>query len=457
MSNGPIQNIPDEIISFFRENVGDMILVKGPPGSGKTLFSLECMKALCQRKKGITIFPRMDREQLLSEFNWLSDDFSKGNLMAFHGNTKMADPNWFKREFELLSSKIEGEPIGFMLFDTIDAITEEYENPERKMKELMSLVQSSNVSAIMVMENEGTTYLDHLAGAIVHLSVQELDNRKFRALNIEKMRGVEIRNHNYLFTLHNGTFKAFKPYSLSKPKTVKWVSVDDTSTHFSTGLKDMDDILSGGYARGSYNILDVDDNISSSEYLLLLRPILLNFLSHGLGVLMIPPAGEHPESLREDIKNYLSEDELKEKLYFLDYFSGTSNREYIIPMGAQKKEGVPHRGHEIVSNLRGKENRPYLDFVGLDTMEYLNGENLTLRHLLTGISNCKVAKTLGIGIAKPGLKIGQGIKNMADVYLRMVKIHSIPCFYGIKPETGIYAILPNKEFGFPNLELVPLT
>lgn len=73
MSPDPVDHIPAEVISFFRENVGEILLVKGPPGSGKTMFSLECMKALCQKKKGITIFPRMDSDQLRSEYEWLVD------------------------------------------------------------------------------------------------------------------------------------------------------------------------------------------------------------------------------------------------------------------------------------------------------------------------------------------------------------------------------------------------
>lgn len=456
MTSDPVIHIPPEIISFFRENVGEILLVKGPPGSGKTMLSLECMKALCKKRKGITVFPRMDEDQLRSELGWLVEDNEDHNLIAFHGNTKMADPNWFKREFDFLNNSNEGG-IGYMLFDPINAITEQYSNPERKMKEIVSLVQSSNVSAIIVQEEEETTYLDHLAGGVVRLFFEEKEGIRYRALTFEKMRGVEVNNSNYLFTLHKGRFRSFKPWTIETTKMGKWIPIDDTETHFSTGLDDLDDILKGGFKRGSYNILDVDDNILSSEFFLLLRPVLLNFINHDQGVLMVPPAGEHPESVRNDLETFMDIETLSDKLYFLDYFATTSNKDYIIPMGATRREGLQQKGMEVIQKLRGNEGRPYLDFVGLDTMEYLIGESLTLRHLLTGVSKTKVTKTLGIGIAKPGLKIGQGIRNMSDVYLRMMKIHSIPCFFGVKPETQIYAIMPSEEFGYPNLDLIPLT
>ncbi|MFW3145622.1 MAG: ATPase domain-containing protein [Thermoplasmatota archaeon] len=457
MAEDPGDHIPPEIIRFFRENVGEILLVKGPPGSGKTLFSLESMRALCKQKKGITIFSRMDHDQLIAEMPWLYEGDDKDRMYAFHGNTKMADPNWFKREFDYLNNSNDGDPIGYMLFDPIDAITEQYENPERKMKEIVSLVQSTNVSAIMVQEKEGISYLDHLAGGVVRLYFGEEEGRRYRGLSIEKLRGVEVKHSNYVFTLHKGTFKAFKPWNLENVKKGNWIVTEDTDTHFSTGLADLDAILKGGYKRGSYNILDVDDNITSSEYFLMLRPILLNFINHENGVLMVPPAGEHPESIRHDLMEFIDKEKLSKKLIFLDYFSTSSDKNYIIPMGSTRKEGLQQRGIEAIQMLRGKEGRPYLDFVGLDTMEYLIGESLTLRHLLTGVSKTKVTKTLGIGIAKPGLKIGQGIRNMSDVYLKMVKIHSIPCFYGVKPETSIYAILPDPDGGYPNLIIEPLT
>lgn len=456
MVSDPVEHIPPEVISFFKENVGEIMLIKGPPGSGKTLFALECMKALCRNRKGIVIFPRMDRDQLNSEFPWLLEGETSHNLLAYHGNTKMADPNWFKREFDLLNNVQKGN-VGFILFDPINAITEQYENPERKMKEIVSLIQSTNVSAIMVQEREGVSYLDHLAGAVIHIEMGKLDSRRYRMLNIEKMRSVEVRHSSYVFTLQKGTFRVFRPWKLEDVPKGEWIITDDTDEHFSTGLQDLDRILGGGFKRGSYNILDVDDNITSTEYFLLLRPVLLNFLHHEHGILMVPPAGEHPESIRADLLDFIGEQPLNELMFFLDYFSTSSQKPYIVPMGATRKEGLQQRGLEIIQKLRGEEGKPYLDFVGLDTMEYLIGESLTLRHLLTGVSKTKVTKTLGIGIAKPGLKIGQGIRNMSDVYLKLIKINSIPCFYGIKPETGIYALMPDPEAGYPNLMITPLT
>ena len=451
-------NIPPEILSFFRENVGEILLVKGPPGSGKTLFGLECMKNLCRKQKGVAIFTRMDSDQLNAEMPWLKKEEISSNIRSFHQNDRISDPNWFKREFDAVRNTEKETPMGFMLMDTIDAITEQYEKPERKMKEIVSLIQSTNVSAIMVQEEESVTYLDHLAGGVVRIKFNKVDGRMYRSLAIEKLRGVEMSNMDYLITLHGGTFRAFRPWKPREAPKGEWVPIDDTDDHFSTGLEDLDEILGGGYKKGSYNILDIDDTVTSMEYMLILRPILLNFIHHRYGVVMVPPAGEHPESIRDDLRYYLDEDSLDRYLYFLDYFSSSASKPYIIPMGAGRRDGtVQQRGMEIIQKLRGKEHKPYIDFVGLDTMEYYMGESITLKHLLTGVSKAKVTKTLGIGLSKPGLKIDQGIRNMSDVYLKMIKINSVPCFYGVKPQTGIFAIMPDPEHGYPNLEIVPLT
>ena len=451
------EGIPPEIMSFFRENVGEILLVKGPPGSGKTLFGLECMKNLCRKHKGIAIFTRMDKDQLDAEMPWLMKG-NGGNIKAFHQNDRISNPNWFKREFDSKRNAEVDKPLGYMLLDTVDAITEQYEKPERKMKEIVSLVQSTNVSAIMIQEEEEVTYLDHLAGGVVRIKFNEIEGRRFRSLSIEKLRGVEMNYMDYLITLHNGVFRSFHPWKPHETPRGKWVPIEDNEEHFSTGLQDLDTILGGGYKRGSYNILDIDDTITSMEYMLILRPILLNFIHHEYGVVMVPPAGEHPESIRDDLRHYIDNEQLNKYLYFLDYFSTSGSKPYIIPMGAGRRDGgVQQRGMEIIQKLRGKEQKPYIDFVGLDTMEYYMGESITLKHLLTGVSKAKVTKTLGIGLSKPGLKIEQGIRNMSDVYLKMIKIDSIPCFYGIKPQTGIFAIMPDPEHRYPNLQVVPLT
>jgi KaiC/GvpD/RAD55 family RecA-like ATPase len=450
-------SVPSELLSFFKENVGEILLVKGPPGSGKTLLSLACMKSLCRSKRGIVIFTRMDKEQVATEMGWIKDEGSRGNLLVFNSGDKIADPNWFKREFEQIMDDKAGLPLGFVLFDTIDAITEQFDNPQRKVKEIVSLVQKTNVSAIMVQEDEGITYLDHLAGGVVRIDFGEIDGRRYRSLRIDKLRGVEIEHATYLMTLHMGSFRSFGPWDPLSVEQGRWMPLPDRDEEFSTGVDDLDRILGGGYRKGSYNILDLDDNISTEEYMMVTRPVLLNFIHHDYGILMVPPAGEHPEALRADLERFVGPKRIEGKVFFLDYFSASSNKQYIIPMAVGKKEGASAKGLELIQNIRGPDNKPYLDFVGLDTMEYLMGESISLKQLLTGVSKAKVTKTLGMGLSKPGLKTSQGIKNMADVFIRMIKINNIPCIYGIKPQTGIYAILPHPKLKFPNLSLIPLT
>lgn len=449
--------IPSEIMRFFKENVGEILLVKGPPGSGKTLFSLECMRELCRSVSGISVFTRMDRDQVMAEMEWITKDETRGNLRAYNSGDRISDPNWFKREFDQIMDSKKDAPLGYILFDTIDAITEQYDNPQRKMKEIVSLIQRTNVSAIMVQEDEGVTYLDHLAGGVVMINFGEVDRRRYRSLRIEKLRGVEVDHSDYLMTLHMGSFRSFEPWDPCRVEIGEWVPLPDTEDEFSTGLSDLDRILNGGYRKGSYNILDIDDHISTEEYMMIMRPVLLNFVEHGYGILMVPPAGEHPEALRSDMQRFVDKGKLEGRVYYLDYFSASSTKHYIIPMAVGKKEGGSQRGLEVIQNLRGPDMKPYLDFVGMDTMEYLMGESISLKHLLTGVSKAKVTKTLGLGLTKPGLKTSQGIRNMADVYLRMVKINNIPCIYGVKPQTGIYAVVPDPELKFPNLNLVPLT
>jgi len=138
-----------------------------------------------------------------------------------------------------------------------------------------------------------------------------------------------------------------------------------------------------------------------------------------------------------------------------DYFSPESHNKYIIPLGVGRDEAIK-RWSETVTELRGRDSKPILDFTGFDTLEYTRGESIAIRELLNGVASTKVSKDLGLGIIKPGLKLTQGIKNMADTYLRILDITKSCCIYGLKPQTPLYVITPDEKRQYPSIKLTPL-
>src|SRR6202035_2158656 len=76
--------------------------------------------------------------------------------------------------------------------------------------------------------------------------------------------------------------------------------IADAPNRYSTGLVELDKILSGGYSKGDIVLLEVEENVSSAEYAMFTLPCIRNFLGHGKAVIDIPSVGVGmtlPESL----------------------------------------------------------------------------------------------------------------------------------------------------------------
>jgi hypothetical protein len=97
-----------------------------------------------------------------------------------------------------------------------------------------------------------------------------------------------------------------------------------------------------------------------------------------------------------------------------------------------------------------------MDYVGFDTIEYLRGDSIAIRDLLSTVAHTKKTEDLGVCIVRPGLKLRQEIMNLADTYLRIFVKDRVLFIYGIKPRTGIYAVGVDKERGLPYIRLQPM-
>jgi hypothetical protein len=323
------------------------------------------------------------------------------------------------------------------------------------LKEIIDIIKQKKLNALLIQEHATESYLDYLADGIVTLMRSEHEGQRIRFISLDKLRGVEIFQTKYLVSLKNGRFRSFQPFNASEVGSKEWRSIDDTENHFSTGIRDLDNILGGGYRKGSYNVIEIADNVTSEEYSTIIRPIILNFLGLNRGVIAVLPGGDHPDSFRNDYTRFIDKGKFDNCMRIADYFSPDTENEYIIPLGVGREDAIK-RWSETVMELRGNNNEPILDFTGFDTLEYTRGESIAIRELLNGVASTKVSKDLGLGIIKPGLKLTQGIKNMADTYLRILDIAKCCCIYGLKPQTSLYVITPDEKLLFPSVKLTPL-
>jgi len=103
--------------------------------------------------------------------------------------------------------------------DSWDAMISKVEDSKRIVTleaAIAELVRESRVNLILVTESMEVTPLDYLVDGIVVLRKYEIDYRLAREIEMKKLRGVEIAQHKYPFTLKGVDFKPSNPSSGGK-------------------------------------------------------------------------------------------------------------------------------------------------------------------------------------------------------------------------------------------------
>jgi len=501
-------SIPGEIRTFFGKLGGCSLLIKGGAGSGKTTMALQLLEDLADPLKSIYLSSRVSDEALFRQFPWLEKEEMKNRIIdssrillqhlvpedadddspdAEHleklshardfirsvSDEPLAPPSKVDRtrlsvllernrmpEIERIYDKVESNlpEKSMIIIDSVEGITNKYslENEEFVTCIQKDLVEGSNADVVFVLENKEATNLEYLVDGVIKHTFESREGRRVRSVHIEKLRGTRILQPSYLVTLNDGRFNTFDPFKRYLGDMRQWLTVPDSENHYSTGTRDFDNLLGGGYMAGSYNVIEVDENVSNEEYHSIVVPILLNFIAQDKGIFAVLSGGDHAETIKKDLEKFLPEGQFENYIRIADYFSPKSDAPYIMALGTRNKDDALRTWKSNQEYLRGPTNKPIMDFTGFDTLEYLRGGEVAIQHLLDAVAKIKISRDLGIGILKPGLRLTQEIMNMADTYFKIITIDKCPCVYGVKPKTMIYGIVNDIERGTPNIKLIPI-
>ncbi|MFP4608206.1 MAG: gas vesicle protein GvpD P-loop domain-containing protein [Candidatus Natronoplasma sp.] len=499
-----IKSIPPEIKEFLEKEGGSSIFLEGASGTGKTTLGLQIIEELADPEKSFYLSTRVSDEALYKQFPWLEEkemrsqitDASKVFLETLYGDEEEEAKELHEEEKKIKGAKEfletireEGPPENvdrtrlsqldksipglkriydridnvlpersLLVIDSIEGITHKYDiDMETFVMTLQKdLVENSNTNLIMILEKMEAPDLEYLGDGVVQMERYQLDGRNVRTIHLRKLRAIKIRQPSYLMSLDGGRFKCFEPYELDIAGEQQWEAVDAPEGKYSSGTEDIDDLLGGGFDAGSYNIFEVKENVSNEEFFSVIRPIFLNFLVQKRGIITVLSGGTHPENLREDLTRFIPQSLFNEKFRIVDYFSSKTDKPYKMALAGKSQSQYRKTYNKTMKELRGDNEEGILDYTGLDTLEYMQGGEVAVKQLLSGVANTKNSNDLGMGIVKPGLNMSQEIKNMADNYFVILSINKTPCIYGVKPKTGLYAIVTDEEKGSPYIRLDPI-
>jgi len=502
--------IPPEIINFLSATSGRSLLVKGGSGTGKTTFALQLLEGFASPENSFYLSTRVSDEALFSQFPWLREKEMKRRILD---SSKMLLDVLYKKEEETPKEEIKtiatarsflksidgeyGPPSrvdrtrlsmlieenhmpeveslydmidhilpnkAMVVVDSIEGITHKYglEMEEVVMCFQKDLVENSNVNVVMVLEKADAGGIEYLADGLISMERGEIEERRVRYIHLEKLRATEISQPFYPITLKDGKFNSFLPWVGGKSSHSKWEIENVKEEFFSTGVPDLDELLGGGFKKGSYNGFEVGEGVSREEYYSILRPIFLSFLARKRGIIAILPGGEAPEIFRDDLTKYIDPEVFDNVVRIADYFAANTDKKYIMPLRKGTTEDAlriwrdGEKAARGIGNYSNDKGNPFIEYTGFDSLEYIQGESPAIKGLLTGVVRTKLAGDLGIGLLKPGLKVTKEVFNMMDTYFKIVSIGHTPCIYGIKPKTKIYAVTPDQVKGEPYINLNPI-
>ncbi len=494
--------IPREVIEFFNQPGGHSLIVKGPAGTGKTTFALQVTEELGGVADSHYLSSRVSDESLYNQFPWLRERLKPAILQGPPKNPK-ATTKVLRTALDQLEGKIEageegGEEegakslagadvkdgyiemsIGFdlpeieaaydfvdghipkrslVLIDSIDALAEHYGLAASKLINVLQrdLVEGSQQNVVYVLEGSGETRLDYLGDGVLSLASTEHQGRRLRVLTIEKLRGQQVGQHKYLYTLDGGRLEAFEIQEGAKTSSPRaWRAIPDPSKPYvSTGAKSLDRIL-GGFLRGRVTAFQIS-NLVPADYVDWLRTAMVcNFVTQGRGVAHVPPRKGSADFLRELVSPHLSPSVFETHVQVFEPVT--------LGGGEVSKNALHMEGTNVDNDLKWsnveyhlpKSVRPYLALIAFDTLESVYGERV-LEQMSGVLASARRSGDVFVGFVTPQSASGSKLANLASTVIHMESVNGSVVLYGEKPYTELFAVSWDWSGGVPDMVLRPI-
>ncbi len=462
----------DELVGGLPK--GELVIVAGGPGTGKTMFSAGFLYwgAVKHGEKGVYISLAEDKETFMRNMKRVGYDFEKleqENLFKFFETLTLMEAG----TTELLETILE-EAATFgaerLVIDSLTALAQGLRKPRELRVFLHSLLsrimKGLNCTTILIEEvpfgekRIGYGFEEFVASTVIILEKDVIDDKFLRRMRIEKLRGSPVPNNRACFTLRNG-FEVFPPYKHQKienPRSLKMLR--DPPNRYSTGIEDLDLYL-GGYLKGSTILLEIDPRITRDQYRIITWPHSAGFLQKGRPIITIPEMGSSLRDVNAFYEAYaITGEQRKMSRHFLIVDSVDYNPpQNIIPY--DPSEGVDafiNKLEDAAENLLKEYGKPPLIAMSMDSIEFNYGYEGTLKIVARVSAWTRRNEGLSLLVDKLTFpEISKRLASIATTHLKLTRKHGCLLLYGIKPRTSLYAVKLETGEGYYRTRLIPIT
>jgi KaiC/GvpD/RAD55 family RecA-like ATPase len=338
------------------------------------------------------------------------------------------------------------------------------ESDLRVERDILEIGERTKSNVIFVSELAGESRLDYLVDGVVRLEKEIVNNRLLRKLYIEKVRGKVIESPVYLFTLKDGRFRCFKRgiqtsfVHAELPKFEKREKIGKIPTL----VKEFDELLGGGFERGSFNIFDVGDKVGVN-HAYILTPMFFNILLQGIPVFSIISKGLFsadmvgmfpPSVIRDEVLGLL-------RKYFYVFLPSHNTKPLSKNYSTYFIDGTDYIEdlnifREVAAKVLDEVQATTLVVtMASDTMEYIYGSRNLLKIIQSWMDKIKQLNGI-MAIFQFGHETLKLPNHLAVSYFRLENIGGNIVFYGEIPRTKIYAAALDISDKYVQTRFIPI-
>jgi len=453
--------IPSEIHDFFGVEEGQTLLIKGMPGTGKTTLALEIMNSVCKKMNGMYISTRVNPLRVYAMFPWIEEIIPSSNVVNATQKMLIESLKNVSKEgssyevvldfFKTFLDQAEDMDDPMIVIDSWDAVINYtvhiLKDAQHSLEQnICEFARDMGIHLIFVGESADLMPLDYIVDGVVTLKnvrmaeplsgenrPEGMTTRYAREIELDKLRGVEIKQRIYTCTLHGGRFRYFEPSLENISPQISILSdvdriADPCDECISTGISDFDSIT-GGLEFGSCNVLEIDHGVGK-RYYQVLTALASNSVKNGRAVHIVPSIG-----------------------YQL------TPRDVFVPSNVMVLEpgGDRDQWYETLfkhwDSLRERTGRPILNVMGLDSMEFAFGYERMLNATSRMFQKWKEASDVNVVVVKSGQKSIRMTSHIADTYFVIKELNGGLCLYGLIPRTEPHYMVWDEK---RNIRLVPI-
>lgn len=343
------------------------------------------------------------------------------------------------------------------MVDSFEGLTTDLDDHEKENLriKLVRLARDTNANIAVVMETFEPTPLDYLADGVITLIDDTLDDRRIRKLQLNKLRGTLIKRPYYLFTLNEGNFKYFPTFDIDIViKPIIPTPIPDFDDKISTGISDLDVLLSGGYLKGGVHLFEIDTSIGK-YYENIFTPTVVNHLNQNRGFIYMPPDGRNTTTLLKSIRPYIVKNKIERYVTSLEK-SSDINAYGLEVFKAEGKSLEEDIAPLLIARNNYHKKGPVLLLVGTDTLEYTYGvedAHVTITDIVT---DTRMRNDVTLLLATEDQKLSDRISHIVDTHWRLKDVHDSIVIYGVIPRTELFRVSTDATKGFIEPKFTPI-